>query len=345
VSVFNIGNTDRDGRQKRIEHGGRYLRASRTGGVALRAQTKISRVNVTANTSHGVRISTRLAKNTQVGFQNGRFVLRGRYGSDAAKLNLSKSGATVSTKTPVGTLNWIKPKRSSFTMAGIQLRGEKAVILQAVYGIVALAIALVTFAFKAVIFLAVMLFKLAGFALKALGWLIGRLWGAAAAREHPRFEITEIAAEGVRRLADQDVDLRDEPARDLLAALSYVMVALGRGQTRFDPEAAGMENSDQAAAHALATDMRVASEQVAAWLPDSSAATWPRAVAGVAHALAAAYAGKVGEDVPGETLLALDDACLAGGPRTILQEEMIDTVAAAFRVDLVMAGETEGAAT
>jgi len=128
VGLFNIGDTDRDGRQKRIEHGGRYLRASRTGGVSLRAQTKVAGVNVTGNTSHGARISTRLAKNTQVAFQNGRFVLRGRYGSDAAKLNLSKSGVTVSTKTPVGTLNWIKPKRSSFTMAGIQLRGEKALI-------------------------------------------------------------------------------------------------------------------------------------------------------------------------------------------------------------------------
>ncbi|WP_435106586.1 hypothetical protein [Arhodomonas sp. AD133] len=130
MSLFKLGDKDRDGRQKRIEHTGKYLRAGRTGGVSLRAHTRISSVNVTGNTSHGLRVSTRLARNTQVAMQNGRFILRGRYGSDAAKVNLSKSGVSVSSKTPVGAFNWIKPGRSSFKLAGIQLRGHKAAYLR-----------------------------------------------------------------------------------------------------------------------------------------------------------------------------------------------------------------------
>ena len=36
MALFKFGEKDADGRQKRIEHTGQYLRASRTGGVALR---------------------------------------------------------------------------------------------------------------------------------------------------------------------------------------------------------------------------------------------------------------------------------------------------------------------
>lgn len=70
---------DSDGRLKRIEYRGKYLRASRTGGVALRAQARAGGINFTANTNRGARVSTRIAKGTQAAFQNGRFVLRGRY--------------------------------------------------------------------------------------------------------------------------------------------------------------------------------------------------------------------------------------------------------------------------
>ena len=90
---------DADGRLKRIEYRGKYLRESRTGGVSSRAQTKLAGLNLTANTQHGFRVSTRVAKGTNVGFQNGRFVLRGRYGKGRTKLNLSKSGVSVSSKT------------------------------------------------------------------------------------------------------------------------------------------------------------------------------------------------------------------------------------------------------
>ena len=44
-----------DGKLKRIEYRGKYLRASRTGGVALRAQTKAAGIHFTANSKHGLR--------------------------------------------------------------------------------------------------------------------------------------------------------------------------------------------------------------------------------------------------------------------------------------------------
>ena len=130
---------DADGRIKRIEYRGRHLRASRTGGVALRAQTKMAGINLTANTARGLRISTRIAKGTQAGFQNGRFVLRGRYGNGPTKLNLTKSGVSVSSKTDIGTINWFKPRYSSAKIGGIQVRGKNAVYLHLIIGIFQIA--------------------------------------------------------------------------------------------------------------------------------------------------------------------------------------------------------------
>lgn len=136
MSFLNLGKKDQYGKQKRIEHRGKNLRVSRTGGVALRAQTKLAGLNVTANTKHGLRVSSRVAKNTQVALQNGRLVLRGRYGRGPTRLNLSKSGVTVSTRNSLGTFNWVKPNRSSVKIAGVQLRGKKAANIQLVYMLV-----------------------------------------------------------------------------------------------------------------------------------------------------------------------------------------------------------------
>ena len=158
--LINIGKRDADGRQVRIEHRGRYTRVSRTGGVALRAQAKAAGLNFTINSRHGARVSKRLAKNTQVAMQNGRFVIRGRYGDGPHKLNLSKTGLTASTKNQLGTFNWIKPNRSSAKLFGVQVRGKKAAQMQAAYllfvvigqGIV-LAINLIAYALKLVVWL------------------------------------------------------------------------------------------------------------------------------------------------------------------------------------------------
>jgi hypothetical protein len=332
MSFLKIGEKDRDGRQKRIEHTGRYLRASRTGGLSLRAQTRMSGVNLTANSRHGVRVSTRLAKGTNVALQHGRFVLRGRYGSDAARLNLSKSGLTVSSKTPVGTYNWVKPGRSSFKMAGIQVRGHKAANLHLVY-----------FVFAALAGAVLAIFKIVAGAFQLVGQLAGRRAARreleAHERERPRLDIAAVAAEGERITREQGLELSREPARDLFAALVFTVVCLGRGHERFDAIRAGMGDPDDAASYALAHDVRVCGQQVATWLGEGAAERAPEQVVGMMYALAIAFARTADEATRTETLLALDDACLAAGPKTFLQEEMIDLLAEALRVEVVLEGE------
>lgn len=150
----------RDGRLKRIEYRGKYLRASRTGGVALRAQAKAGGINFTANTNRGARVSTRIAKGTQAAFQNGRFVLRGRYGDGPNKVNLSKSGVSVSTKTSIGTVNWFKPRYSSVKIGGVQVRGKNAVYLHLIVGL-----------FQVAAYLLLFLAQLAVLLLQLLYWL------------------------------------------------------------------------------------------------------------------------------------------------------------------------------
>ncbi len=121
-----------DGRLKRIEYRGKYLRVSRTGGVALRAQGAASGINFTINSKHGTRISSRIAKGTNVGFQKGRFILRGRYGKGPIKLNISKSGVSVSSKTEIGSVNLFKPKYSSAKLGGVHFRGDNAIAIHAI---------------------------------------------------------------------------------------------------------------------------------------------------------------------------------------------------------------------
>jgi hypothetical protein len=149
-----------DGRLKRIEYRGKYLRASRTGGVALRAQAKAAGINFTANTNRGSRVSNRIAKGTQAAFQNGRFVLRGRYGDGPNKVNLSKSGVSVSTKTDIGTINWFKPRYSSVKIGGVQVRGKNAVYLHLIVGLFQLAAYLLLFLAQLAILLVQLLYWL-----------------------------------------------------------------------------------------------------------------------------------------------------------------------------------------
>lgn len=71
--MFCLGKKDSDGKQVRIEHRGKFTRASRTGGLAVRAEKKVGPVNLIANSSQGLRASTRIANGTRVALQNGRF--------------------------------------------------------------------------------------------------------------------------------------------------------------------------------------------------------------------------------------------------------------------------------
>jgi hypothetical protein len=124
--MFGLGKKDGDGKQVRIEHRGTFTRASRTGGLAVRAEKKTGPVNLTANSSQGLRASTRIANGTRVALQNGRFQLIGRWRAGPLGFNLSKTGASASVKNRAGTFNFLKPKHSSFKLAGVQMRGRKA---------------------------------------------------------------------------------------------------------------------------------------------------------------------------------------------------------------------------
>ena len=154
-NLFGLGRKDKQGKQVRIEHRGKFTRASRTGGVALRAEKKLGRVNVTASTSKGIRLSTKATKNVRVALQSGHFRLIGRWKSGPWGFNLSKTGASASYKNKMGTYNFLKPQYSSFKFAGIQVRGKKAVNLQMGYVLIKMFLwflSLVPFILKLVIF-------------------------------------------------------------------------------------------------------------------------------------------------------------------------------------------------
>lgn len=158
--MFGIGRKDQDGRQVRVEHRGRNLRASRTGGVAARAEKRIGPVNATVNTSHGLRLSTRLARGLHVGLQNGKTRLVGRWGAGPFAFNLSKSGVSTSMKTSTGRLNLLKPQYSSFKLGGVQLRGKTAAQLQLITLLVQLAFWTVGTVFRLIALALVLIFRL-----------------------------------------------------------------------------------------------------------------------------------------------------------------------------------------
>jgi len=203
-----------DGRLKRIEYRGKYLRASRTGGVALRAQTKAAGVNLTANTNRGTRVSTRIAKGTQAAFQNGRFVLRGRYGEGPAKLNLSKSGVSVSSKTEVGTVNWFKPRYSSVKIGGVQVRGKKAVYLHLIAGLLQVAAYLLLFLAQAAVLL-----------IQFLYWVLVQTVRAA------RAAVARYQDRKMRPYEDRwRAELENRTKDQLADALDFVVFDLGGGK-------------------------------------------------------------------------------------------------------------------
>ena len=336
MAPFKIGDKDRHGRQKRIEHTGRYLRASRTGLVSLRAQTRLAGANVTANTRHGVRLSTRVAKNTQVAMQNGRFVLRGRYGSDAAKFNLSKSGVTVSTRTPSGTLNWIKPGRSSFKLGGVQMRGHKAVWLQLAYLLVMAVVGLVQLLLQGLAALVSGLYR------AAVGAVAGvRLWRDGAVQEKLLAALDPVEARALarERLGDQLEALAEAPRTEHLGALGYALVCLGRGETRGAPENHGLEPEAGPKMRGLLRAIPPAGRTFGDAMPAADDPSFPLLALGLALYAADALDDDLTGDAREQTLLLLDDASLAGGPKTVLQEAMLDALAARWEARLVLAGE------
>jgi len=158
--MFGLGKRDRDGRQVRVEHRGRNLRASRTGGVSARAERKLGPINATANTARGVRVTTRVARGLHVGFQNGRTRLVGRWNAGPFAFNLSKSGVSTSMKTSTGRLNLLKPQYSSFKIGGVQVRGKKAAQLQLITLLFQVAFWVVGTVFRLVALALVLIFRM-----------------------------------------------------------------------------------------------------------------------------------------------------------------------------------------
>lgn len=331
MGLFRVGDKDRDGRQKRIEHAGEHLRVSRTGGVSLRAQTRAAGVNATVNTSRGLRLSTRLARNTQVAMQNGRFVLRGRYGTDAARFNLSKTGVTVSTRTGIGAINLVRPGRSSAKVAGIQVRGRNALALQGVY----LAFTALNGLFQA--------------AAGLVQSLLSGIWriGTAVQRrrllreqERQRIGLERDTVEPVAAALEQRqaFGFQHAASRDLLAALTLCLVAYGRGLPAEDLTPAALGYPEDPAAMALAADLRGAATGLASWLATDPSSE-PEDLAAITLRLAESLAERLDTAQRTELLLSLDDACLVLGAKTVLQEELLDLLAEVLDIRLQLEGE------
>ena len=319
--MFNIGKKDEHGRQRRIEHRGRHLRASRTGGVALRAQTQAAGVNLTANSSQGVRVSTAVGPGTQVALQNGRFVLRGRYGAGPLRFNLSKSGLSLSAKNRLGAFNLTNPNRSSAKIGGVQLRGQKAASMQAVYLVITTAFQLVRFAVGAAM--------LAG---QLVWWLLGVLWAILAAipgwaREAVRALRNGRIRHRMQREAGRLSELPDDE-EGLKTALALVYEGWGRGRAA-GLFAEGHELGDAACS--------VASEMDA--LFNGLPAEERSLDATMAHIAEGLRRRLPPEDLP-EAILATDERALEEGPRTRRQARMLEVLAdfAGLRLD---AGEPE----
>ncbi|EDY87101.1 conserved hypothetical protein [gamma proteobacterium HTCC5015] len=324
MAFLNIGNKDAHGRQTRIEHRGRYLRASRTGGVAIRAQAKAAGVNVTANSSRGFRVSTTPLKNTQIALQNGRFVLRGRYGSGPTKLNLSKTGASVSTRNALGSFNWIKPQRSSAKIAGIQLRGKNAATLQVIY-----------LAFMAAFMLiqgALWLLALVLQGIASLGVLLYRLLLASP-------DVASLAKRHWRnwRLSQriQDTDALFLPpisqwsAQHCGAALLLALTGWGRGLEPSDTVVDVLRTlgSPKHANPLLATMPRILPEvanSLGAARESNTKASDPRAIVAL---LAQNLKQQAPAEEAAELLMAIDEIVLTIGNRTVLQELLIEVAA------------------
>jgi len=151
--MFGLGKKDEDGKQVRIEHRGTYTRASRTGGLSVRGEKKIGSVNLTANSSKGVRASTRIANGARVALQNGRLQLIGRWRSGPLGFNLSKTGVSGSIKNGAGSFNFLKPQYSSFKFAGVQLRGKKAAQLQLAYMTIMALVFVIIFGVRLFVFM------------------------------------------------------------------------------------------------------------------------------------------------------------------------------------------------
>lgn len=326
--MFNIGKKDKHGWQKWIQHSGRHLRVSRSGGVALRARTEAAGINLTANTARGVRLSTSAGPGTQVAVQNGRFILRGRYKAGPLRLNLSRTGLSLSGRNALGAFNITNPNRSSAKIAGVQMRGRKAAQLQGVY----MALVAVGEGMKLLAAAAVGLTRLLIWAIDGLLRLLLAVPGmVASSRRALRNGYIRWRR---HRLAPTLQALPGE-AEGALAALWAVHLGWGRGWT-----AAGLAGTlGEKAPPALAA--------VAPWLDGelAGALEGEHDLDAVTAHLAEILRREHGSDALPERLLAMDEAGLVLGRRTRRQDRLLEVFAdfAGLRMEATEEGTETGA--
>lgn len=317
--MFGIGEKDSDGRQVRIGHRGRHLRASRTGGASLRAQAKAAGMRFTVNTKHGTRVSRRVAKGTNLALQGGAFRLRGRYGRGATKLNLSKSGASVSTKNRLGTFNWTAPRRSSAKVAGVQVRGKRAAQMQTVYllatGIISL-FGFILIAFRRM---------LHGFAL-VLDFL-ARLVAEVSLRAW------SLARSGIQRLADRRArGKRDrqlafqsgESERVEADTVSFAVLLFGAGIGNAAPQDRERGLMREALSDVCSGEGTEEGRCSDAEIDNTSAVLGGRDSETAMGELAERYARGADSAAILETFFRLDRLLARSGTRTKLQDELLD---------------------
>ena len=315
MGFLNIFQKDSEGKQKRIEHRGKYARLSRTGGVSLRKQATVAGVSVTANTMQGVRVSKNIAKNTRIAMQNGRFVLQGHYDSGPARLHISKTGATVSSRNALGAFNWVKPNRSSVKIAGIQLRGKNAAGIQVVY----------------------MLFSAVFTSIKFLGQALIQAFALTMAIPSGFNALKQRVndAQFARRLIKARVLLQPSisnwQSTELLAAVLLILAGWGRGMRAED------------AAHHIAQYLQQQPDnllllQTTLPILHSSAQQLEQLRAGYEHKAAGdprvmmalltqQLAGIISPEDTAEALLSVDELALALGARTVFQDELVQIFA------------------
>lgn len=341
MSFLNFGKKDRYGKQRRIEHRGKNLRISRTGGAALRTQAKVAGLNVTANTRHGLRISSRVAKNTQIALQNGRPVLRGRYGSGATRMNLSKSGVSVSTRNALGTFNWVKPNRSSVKIAGIQLRGKKAANIQLVYLLLAGAAMVLLVGWQVLSFLLRILGRLFS---TALHLIASTPYLLDSARQRLRNTRIKTRLKHSKQLFEPP--LSNWTASDLQNALLLVFNGWGRGLTAQQAAEKIIQRHQQhkATTPTLQTNSHELNN-IAQRLEHIRNQATPPAITSpeVITALLAQQHQTLTQEQTVDSFLNADDWAVALGGRTVLQEQLLQIFAdfAQLRFEVAEAEQRE----
>lgn len=344
MAFFNLGKKDQYGKQRRIEHRAKNLRISRTGGVALRTQVKAAGLIFTANSQHGLRVSTALGKGTQVALQNGRLVLRGRYGRGPTRLNLSKTGVSISTRNPIGTFNWIKPKRSSVKIAGVQLRGKNAANIQMIY-MLSMAVALgLQVCWQA---LAIIWRGTGHLLTRLLRWLSDLPTVFNAALEQRRNKKISSYLSRIEQPFDPSIEQWTQP--QLRAALLLILTGWGRGisaqeaQVRITLHQQQQPNTQHKRPTLDVTAQQLDTvaqrlEQVRSQTPEQLSMTAQTIIA----LLAQQFALTIDPQASVEALLNSDDWVMALGERTVLQEQLVQIFAdfAQLRVEVA---ETDAA--